>query len=91
MVNRSPNMWTLIGLGTSAAFIYSVVAKVAPEVFPDTFLSMGRIAVYFEAAVVIISLTLFGQFLEVESTLADLCGYQVVNGVGSKDSPAYRG
>ncbi len=67
VVNRSPNMWTLIGLGTAAAFIYSVVATVVPEVFPDTFLSMGRIAVYFEAAVVIISLTLFGQILELKA------------------------
>ncbi|SHI54194.1 Cu+-exporting ATPase [Pollutimonas bauzanensis] len=67
VINGSPNMWTLIGLGTSAAFIYSVVATVIPEVFPDTFLSMGRIAVYFEAAVVIISLTLFGQILELKA------------------------
>src|SRR3546814_7025560 len=67
VLNRSPNMWTLIGLGTAAAFIYSVVATVTPEVFPDTFLSMGRIAVYFEAAVVIISLTLFGQILELKA------------------------
>ncbi len=35
IVNRSPNMWTLIGLGTGAAFVYSVVATVAPQVFPD--------------------------------------------------------
>ncbi len=67
VVNRSPNMWTLIGLGTAAAFIYSVVATVTPELFPDTFSSMGRIAVYFEAAVVIISLTLFGQILELKA------------------------
>lgn len=67
VINRSPNMWTLIGLGTAAAFIYSVVATVAPGVFPETFMSMGRIAVYFEAAVVIISLTLFGQILELQA------------------------
>jgi Cu+-exporting ATPase len=67
VINRSPNMWTLIGLGTAAAFIYSVVATVAPGVFPETFMSMGRIAVYFEAAVVIISLTLFGQILELRA------------------------
>ncbi len=67
VVNRSPNMWTLIGLGTAAAFAYSVVATVAPGVFPETFMSMGRIAVYFEAAVVIISLTLFGQILELRA------------------------
>lgn len=67
VVNRSPNMWTLIGLGTGAAFVYSVVATVAPGVFPETFMSMGRVAVYFEAAVVIISLTLFGQILELRA------------------------
>lgn len=67
IINRSPNMWTLIGLGTGAAFIYSTVATIVPGVFPDTFMSMGRIAVYFEAAVVIISLTLFGQMLELRA------------------------
>ena len=64
---RSPNMWTLIGLGTSAAFIYSVVATLAPGLFPDSFVSMGRVAVYFEAAAVIISLTLLGQILELKA------------------------
>jgi len=67
VVNRSPNMWTLIGLGTGAAFIYSVVATVAPEVFPASFMSMGRVGVYFEAAAVIISLTLLGQVLELKA------------------------
>jgi P-type Cu+ transporter len=67
IVQRSPNMWTLIGLGTSAAFVYSVVATIAPGVFPDSFQSMGRVAVYFEAAVVIISLTLLGQVLELRA------------------------
>ncbi len=65
--SRSPNMWTLIGLGTSAAFIYSVIATVAPGVFPATFMSMGRVSVYFEAAAVIISLTLLGQILELKA------------------------
>ena len=67
IVNRSPNMWTLISLGTGAAFVYSVIATVAPDVFPASFVSMGRVAVYFEAAVVIISLTLFGQLLELKA------------------------
>ena len=67
VVNRSPNMWTLIGLGTGAAFVYSVVATVAPQVFPASFISMGRVAVYFEAAAVIISLTLLGQVLELKA------------------------
>ena len=67
IVNRSPNMWTLIGLGTGAAFVYSVVATVAPGVFPASFQAMGRVAVYFEAAAVIISLTLLGQMLELKA------------------------
>lgn len=64
---RSPNMWTLIGLGTGAAFVYSLVATLTPGVFPDSFFSMGRIAVYYEAADVIISLTLLGQVLELKA------------------------
>ncbi|GAB3183412.1 copper-transporting P-type ATPase [Hydrogenophaga aquatica] len=67
VVNRSPNMWTLIGLGTGAAFVYSVVATLAPGVFPASFLSMGRVGVYYEAAAVIISLTLLGQVLELKA------------------------
>jgi len=67
VINRSPNMWTLIGLGTSVAFLYSVVGTVAPQVFPATFVIDGRVAVYFEAAAVIISLTLFGQILELKA------------------------
>ncbi len=67
VINRSPNMWTLIGLGTGAAFLYSVIATVAPQVFPASFMSMGRIGVYFEAAAVIISLTLLGQVLELKA------------------------
>ncbi|MBL8443510.1 MAG: copper-translocating P-type ATPase [Zoogloeaceae bacterium] len=64
IVHRSPNMWTLISLGTGSAFIYSVVATVAPQVFPASFIASGHVAVYFEAAAVIISLTLLGQMLE---------------------------
>ncbi|WP_291010718.1 heavy metal translocating P-type ATPase [Hydrogenophaga sp.] len=67
VVNRSPNMWTLIGLGTGVAFVYSVVATVAPQLFPAAFVVQGRVAVYFEAAAAIISLTLFGQILELKA------------------------
>ena len=67
IVHRSPNMWTLIGLGTAAAFIYSVVATIAPELFPESFAEHGRVGVYFEAAAVIISLTLLGQILELKA------------------------
>ncbi|WP_137889182.1 heavy metal translocating P-type ATPase [Pseudomonas sp. 2FE] len=64
---RSPNMWTLIGLGTAAAYLYSVAATLFPQVFPETFMQDGRIGVYFEAAAVIISLTLLGQMLELKA------------------------
>ena len=64
---RSPNMWTLIGLGTGAAYAYSIVATVAPDVFPANFVTMDRVQVYFEAAAVIISLTLLGQILELKA------------------------
>jgi Cu+-exporting ATPase len=67
VARRNPNMWTLIGLGTSAAFAYSVVATAVPAVFPASFTAMGRVSVYFEAAAVIISLTLLGQILELRA------------------------
>ena len=67
IVHRSPNMWTLISLGTGASFVYSVVATIAPTTFPASFISMGRVSVYFEAAAVIISLTLVGQILELKA------------------------
>ena len=67
IVNRNPNMWTLIGLGVLAAFGYSVVATIAPELFPATFQMDGRVGVYYEAAAVIVSLTLLGQILELRA------------------------
>src|SRR5262249_21933596 len=67
VAHRSPNIWTLISLGTSAAFVYSVVATLAPGVFPQTFMEHGRIGVYYEAAAVIVSLTLLGQMLELKA------------------------
>jgi P-type Cu+ transporter len=67
LVHRSPNMWTLIGLGTGAAFLYSLAASFMPQLFPASFQSMGRVGVYYEAAAVIISLTLLGQMLELKA------------------------
>jgi Cu+-exporting ATPase len=67
IVTRQPNMWTLIGTGTGAAWLYSVVATVAPGIFPPSFRVDGQVAVYFEAAAVIISLTLLGQVLELRA------------------------
>jgi Cu+-exporting ATPase len=66
--NKSLNMWTLIGLGVSVAFGYSVVAALAPDVFPESFRGTdGEVAVYFEAAGMIVTLILLGQVLELRA------------------------
>ncbi|AJP48298.1 copper ABC transporter ATPase [Rugosibacter aromaticivorans] len=67
VITSNPNMWTLIGSGTAAAYFYSVAATVAPDIFPASFVSHGRVGVYFEAAAVIISLTLLGQIFELKA------------------------
>jgi Cu+-exporting ATPase len=67
IIHRSPNMWTLISLGTGAAFLYSTVATVSPKIFPSAFIHDGKIPLYFEAAAVIISLTIVGQILELKA------------------------
>ena len=68
LVNRSLNMFSLIALGTGTAYLYSVVATIAPEIFPGGFRGMdGGVAVYFEAAAVITVLVLVGQVLELRA------------------------
>jgi len=68
VLNLSPNMWTLIGLGVGAAYTYSVVATLAPGLFPASFRSHGgAVAVYFEAAAVIVALVFLGQVLELRA------------------------
>jgi P-type Cu+ transporter len=66
--NRSLNMFTLVGLGVSVAYLYSVVAVLTPAVFPASFRDRsGHVAVYFEAAAVIVTLILLGQVLELRA------------------------
>jgi Cu+-exporting ATPase len=67
LVNRSPNMFTLIGLGVGAAYAYSVVAAAAPAVFPEGFRMHGRVEPYFDTAVVVTALVLLGQVLEIRA------------------------
>ena len=67
VVNHSLNMFTLIALGTGVAWAYSIVATVAPQLFPTTFRTSGAVAVYFEAAAVITVLVLLGQLLELRA------------------------
>ncbi len=68
VVNRSLNMFTLIALGTGTAYVYSVAATLAPQIFPATFRGAdGQIAVYFEPAAVIVALVLLGQVMELRA------------------------
>lgn len=64
---RNPNMWTLIGAGTSIAFLYSLAATIVPGWFPAVFIHDGHVPVYYEAAAIIISLSLLGQVLELKA------------------------
>jgi Cu+-exporting ATPase len=69
LVHRSPNMFTLIGLGVSVAFTYSLVATIAPTLFPPAFRDpmTGTVGVYYEAAATIVVLILLGQVLELRA------------------------
>lgn len=67
-VNRSPNMWTLIAIGVGAAYAFSVVATLFPDIFPHAFrMHGGAVPVYFEAAAVIVTLVFLGQILELKA------------------------
>ncbi|WP_404934703.1 copper-transporting P-type ATPase [Nitratireductor sp. L15S-10] len=67
-LNRSPNMWTLISIGVGAAYAYSVVATLAPGLFPAQFRGEGgAVPVYFEASAVIVALVFLGQVLELRA------------------------
>ncbi len=71
LVHRSPNMFTLIAMGTGVAWLYSLVGTVSPQIFPNTFRNpMGGVDLYFEAAAVITTLVLLGQVLELRARSA---------------------
>jgi hypothetical protein len=78
------NMWTLIGIGVGAAFGYSLVATLAPGLFPESFREHGRIGVYFEAAAVIVSLTLLGQLLELKARSKTSAAIKALLGLAPK-------
>jgi Cu+-exporting ATPase len=68
LVNRSPNMFTLIGLGVAVAYTYSLTAVLVPRLFPASFRDpSGRVGTYFEAAAVIVTLVLLGQVMELKA------------------------
>jgi Cu+-exporting ATPase len=68
VLNRSPNMWTLIGLGVGAAYLYSLVALLAPGLFPGAMAGHGEaVPIYFEASAVVVALVFVGQVLELKA------------------------
>ncbi|MGD0827773.1 MAG: heavy metal translocating P-type ATPase [Desulfobaccales bacterium] len=85
VINRSLNMFTLISLGVSVAYIYSVVAKVFPEIFPASFRNAsGEVGVYFEAAAFIVTLVLLGQVLELRARAATGAAIKALLGLAPK-------
>ena len=91
VVNKSPNMFTLIGLGVAAAYLYSVVAQVFPQIFPQSFRSeSGEVAVYFEAAAIIVTLVLLGQVLELKARSQTGAAIRALLGLAPKSARRVR-
>lgn len=91
VLNRSLNMFTLIGLGVGAAYLYSVVATLLPEVFPPSFADhAGRIGVYYEAAAVIVTLVLLGQVLELRARSQTGAAIEALLGLAPKTARLLR-
>ena len=87
--HKSPNMFTLIGMGVGAAFGYSIVAALAPGVFPPGFReATGEVAVYFEAGGVIVTLVLLGQVLELRARSKTGAALQALLGMAAKSAAA---
>ena len=91
IVNRSPNMFTLIGLGVGAAYSYSAVATVAPGVFPDGFRMHGVVETYFDTAAVITVLVLLGQVLELRARSQTGTAIRQLLGLAPKTARVVRG
>jgi P-type Cu+ transporter len=85
LINRSLNMFTLIGLGVAVAYLYSLLAALAPQIFPDAFRDhQGNVPVYFEAAAVITTLVLLGQVLELKARSATSTAIKALLGLAPK-------
>src|SRR5258708_8639986 len=85
IVNRSLNMFTLIGLGVAVAYLYSLIATFLPQIFPVSFRDeMGNVPVYFEAAAVITTLVLLGQVLELKARSATRTAIRALLGLSPK-------
>jgi P-type Cu+ transporter len=91
VINRSLNMFTLIGLGVSVAYVYSLVAALVPDVFPAGFRDHhGQVGVYFEAAAVIVTLILLGQVLELRARSRTGAAIQKLLGLSPKTARRVR-
>ncbi|MGH9508395.1 MAG: heavy metal translocating P-type ATPase [Terriglobales bacterium] len=91
LVNRSLNMFTLIALGVGLAYLYSVIATVFPSIFPESFRSeTGVVAVYFEAAAVITTLVILGQFLELRARRRTGAAIRALLGLAPKTARVIR-
>jgi Cu+-exporting ATPase len=90
IVNRSANMFTLIALGVGSAFVYSVVATVAPGLFPEGFRMSGRVEPYFDTAMVITVLVLMGQVLEIRARSRTTAAIKALLGLAPKTARVIR-
>lgn len=91
LVNRSLNMFTLIGLGVSVAYVYSVIATLFPQIFPHSFTDhAGNVPVYFEAAAVITTLVLLGQVLELKARSSTGAAIRALLGLAPKTARRLR-
>lgn len=91
VINRSLNMFTLIGLGVSVAWIYSVIAAIFPKIFPESvFNEFGVVPVYFEAAAVITTLILLGQVLELRARSQTNAAIKLLLGLAPKTARIIR-
>ncbi len=91
LLNRSPNMFTLIGLGVGAAYGYSAVATVSPGIFPEGFRMHGVVETYFDTAAVITVLVLLGQVLELRARSRTGTAIRQLLGLAPKTARVVRG
>ncbi len=84
IVNRSPNMFTLIAMGVGAAYFYSAVAVLFPQIFPESLKMQGKLGLYFEAGVAITVLVILGQYLEAKARVRTGQAIKALLGLAAK-------
>jgi Cu+-exporting ATPase len=90
ILNRSLNMFTLIAVGVGAAYVYSVVAVIAPGIFPKSFQRDGEVDLYFEAAAAITTLVLLGQLIEAKARSRTGQAIKALLGLAAKNAHRVR-